>query len=463
MENSKSMIKDLTTGSVPKKLITFAYPFMLSNLLQVVYNLVDMIVIGRVVGSRGLSGVSNGGDLLQFCTMLCVGFASAGQIMISQAVGKRDHEGINSIIGTMFTAILSFSILLSIVAIRLTDTFLGWLQTPGEAFDQARDYSIVCFAGLFFVYGYNVVSSILRGMGDSMHPFVFIAIAAVVNLLLDLLFIAVMGMEAFGAALATVIGQAVSFIISIIYLYRRREAFGFDFKPRSFAPRFKILLPMIKLGFPLALQHAAINISMLFVNSYVNAYGLVASAVTGVGNKLRQVMSIITRAIATAGSSMVGQNMGAGKPERVKQMVKTASIICFASAIAFSAVFLLFPKQIFSLFDKNPEVLDWAPRYMITVAIAFVSFAFMSPFNAVINGTGFALLSFVIAIVDGVVSRIGLSLLLGITFNMGIEGFWYGSALASYMTGIIGCIYYFSGKWKSRKLLVNDLGDQGER
>lgn len=455
MANTKTMTRDLTTGSVPKKLMVFAYPFMLSNLLQVIYNVVDMIVIGQVVGSEGLSAVSIGGDLLAFCTMICIGFSSAGQIMISQFTGKGDREAVKSIIGTMFTSILAFSLVLSVVTIFMADTFLGWMKTPAEAYAQARDYAIVCFSGLFFVYGYNVVSAILRGMGDSMRPFIFIAIAAVINFLLDLLFISVMGMEAFGAALATIIGQAFSFIASIIYLYKKREAFGFDFKLKSFALRWDKLKPMIKLGFPLALQFAAISISMLFVNSYINSYGLIASAVTGIGNKLRNVMSIFTRSIATAGSSMVGQNMGAGKPDRVKQMVRTASIICLSAGILVSGIFLLFPKQIFSLFDRNPEVLAWAPRYMWTLALTFMSFSVMSPFNAVINGIGFAGLSLVIALVDGVVSRIGLSLLLGITFNMGIEGFWYGSALASFMTGIIGGIYYFSGKWKTRKLIIH--------
>ena len=455
MANTKTMTRDLTTGSVPKKLMVFAYPFMLSNLLQVIYNVVDMIVIGQVVGSEGLSAVSIGGDLLAFCTMICIGFSGAGQIMISQFTGKGDREAVKSIIGTMFTSILAFSLVLSVVTIFRADTFLGWMKTPAEAYAQARDYAIVCFSGLFFVYGYNVVSAILRGMGDSMRPFIFIATAAVINFLLDLLFISVMGMEAFGAALATIIGQAFSFIASIIYLYKKREAFGFDFKLKSFALRWDKLKPMIKLGFPLALQFAAISISMLFVNSYINSYGLIASAVTGIGNKLRNVMSIFTRSIATAGSSMVGQNMGAGKPDRVKQMVRTASIICLSAGILVSGIFLLFPKQIFSLFDRNPEVLAWAPRYMWTLALTFMSFSVMSPFNAVINGIGFAGLSLVIALVDGVVSRIGLSLLLGITFNMGIEGFWYGSALASFMTGIIGGIYYFSGKWKTRKLIIH--------
>lgn len=455
MGNTKTMTRDLTTGSVPRKLLVFAYPFMLSNLLQVIYNLVDMIVIGQVVGSEGLSGVSIGGDLLGFCTMICIGFSSAGQIMISQYTGRGDRESVKSIIGTMFTSILAFSILLSIVTICMTDNFLGWMKTPAESYAQARDYAIVCFSGLFFVYGYNVVSAILRGMGDSMRPFIFIAIAAVINFLLDLLFISVMGMEALGAALATIIGQAFSFVGSIIYLYKKREAFGFDFKLKSFALRWDKLKPMIKLGFPLALQFAAISISMLFVNSYINSYGLIASAVTGIGNKLKNVMSIFTRSIATAGSSMVGQNMGAGKPERVKLMVRTASIICLGAGILVSALFMLFPEQIFSLFDRNPEVLAWASRYMRVLALTFMSFAVMAPFNAVINGIGFAVLSLVIALVDGVVSRIGLSLLMGITFNMGIEGFWYGSALASFMTGIIGGIYYFSGKWKTRKLLIN--------
>lgn len=455
MGNAKTMARDLTTGSVPKKLLIFAYPFMLSNLMQVIYNVVDMIVIGQVVGSQGLSAVSIGGDLLLFCTMLCIGFSSAGQIMIAQFTGKGDRKSVKDTIGTMFTAILSFSLVLTVVTLFMTDTLLDWMKTPIEAYAQAKDYALVCFSGLFFVYGYNVVSSILRGMGDSMRPFIFIAIAAVINFLLDLLFISVMGMGAFGAALATIIGQAFSFIGSIIYLYKKRAAFGFDFKLKSFAIRLDKLKPMVKLGFPLAFQFAAISISVLFVNSYINSYGVIASAVTGIGSKLRNVMSIFTRSIASAGSSMVGQNMGAGKPERVQSMVGTASIICIGACILISGIFLLFPEQIFSLFDRSPEVLTWAPRYMLTLAVTFMSFAVMAPFNAVINGIGFAGLSFVIAIVDGVVSRIGLSLLLGLTFNMGIEGFWYGSAFASFMTGILGGIYYFSGKWKTRKLIIH--------
>jgi len=455
MGSAKTMTRDLTEGSVPKKLLVFAYPFMLSNLLQVIYNVVDMIVIGQVVGSAGLSAVSIGGDLLMFCTTLCIGFSGAGQIMIAQFTGKGEPESVKSTIGTMFTAILSFSVVLSIVTVCLSGTLLDWLKTPAEAYSQAKDYALVCFSGLFFIYGYNVVSAILRGMGDSMRPFIFIAVAAVINFLLDLLFISVMGMGAFGAALATVIGQAFSFIGSIIYLYKKREAFGFDFKLKSFAVTGDKLRPLLKLGFPLALQFAALSVSMMVVNSYINSYGVVASAVTGVGNKLRNVISIFTRSISTAGSSMVGQNMGAGKPDRVKLMVRTASIICIGAGVLVSGIFLIFPKQIFSLFDTNPEVLAWAPRYMWTLALAFLSFALMSPFNAVINGIGFAGLSLVIAIMDGVVSRIGLSLFMGITLNMGIEGFWYGNSIAGFTTGIIGGAYYLSGKWKTRKLIIH--------
>ena len=240
MSSSETMINDLTGGSVARTLIKFAYPFALSNTLQVVYNLVDIIIIGRFVGSSGLAATAMGGEIMMLLTMCCVGMANSGQIMISQYIGLGRRDQLRSVIGTMFTCILSVSIVLSVIGLLFTETFVTWVRVPEEAFRQAVDYVIVCFCGTFFIYGYNIVSAILRGMGDSRRPFIFIAVAACVNLVLDILFVIVLHMDTRGAALATVIGQAVSFIVSIIYLYGRREAFGFDFRP---SPRCAICGP----------------------------------------------------------------------------------------------------------------------------------------------------------------------------------------------------------------------------
>ena len=194
----ETMIKDLTTGSVGKELLRFSFPFMLSNALQTVYNLVDMVVVGQFVGASGLSAVSIGGQIVWLLSCLAIGYSSGGQIFISQLVGARDHAGIRRTIGTLFTVIAAFSILFTILGIAFHRPLLELLNTPPESMEQARDYVVICSAGMFFVYGYNTVSAVLRGMGDSTRPFLFIAIAALLNVVLDLIFVGPLGMASSG-------------------------------------------------------------------------------------------------------------------------------------------------------------------------------------------------------------------------------------------------------------------------
>lgn len=453
--NNQSMINDLTTGSVAKKLIIFSFPFMLSNFLQTLYTMVDMIIIGQVSGSIGLSAISIGSQLIQFFTFLCIGFASAGQIMIAQYIGKNNHEGIVHTIGTMTTIVLLTGMILGIIGIIFTPGLLNLMNTPQESFSEARNYMIICSAGMVFIFGYNTVSSILRGMGDSTHPFIFIAVAAVINFILDVVFVMWMHMGAAGAAFATIIGQAISFIASAIYLYHKREAFGFDFRLKSFSIDSPTLVTLTKLGMPMALQSAAISISMLFINSYINRFGVVVTAITGIGQKLLSVVSIVTRAISTADSTMIAQNMGAGKIQRVQKMTYIAFAICFIPTIIFIGICLLTPEGIIGIFTSDPATLALSHEYIPILVISFIASAFMSPYHALVNGIGYASLAFFIGIMDGVITRIGLALLLGIGLNMGIKGFWLGDALAGFTTFILAAAYYYSGRWKTRKLIID--------
>lgn len=450
--NQQTMINDMTQGSVTKKLMKFAGPFILANLLQNLYNMVDMIVVGQFVGSSGLSAVSIGGDILHLATFIVMGVGSAGQILIAQYVGSGRKDRLSSTIGTMFTTLTVLAIIMTFVGLFFRDTFLDLLNTPVEAYEQAQDYCTVCYIGLVFTFGYNIVSSILRGMGDSKRPLIFIAIAAVMNLVLDLLFVAGFGWASFGAALATIIGQAFSFIVSIIYLVRRKEAFGFDFKLKSFKIDLDSLKALAKLGVPLALQMSAITISSMFVNSYINSYGVVISAVTGVGNKIAMVMSVITQSFGTAGSSMIGQNFGAQRFDRIKKILWMCMAINVGFAIILAIVMLIDAEAVFSLFNSDPEVLEMAAVYAPIAILNFFGFATRNPFMALINGLGVGKLSLFIGIMDGIVARIGLAMLLGLVFNMGIMGFWLGSVCAGYMPTIIGAVYYASGRWKTRKL-----------
>jgi putative MATE family efflux protein len=454
MNKSKTLVRDLTEGSVTRLLLVFSFPLLCSNLLQTVYNMVDMIVIGQFVGSTGLSAVSIGGDVLHGLTFLVMGFSNAGQVILSQYIGAGNRERVKSTIGTMFTVILICAVALTVIFYCCLDPILRALNTPDEAFAYARQYSLTCIMGLIFIYGYNLVSAILRGMGDSRHPFEFIAVATVTNLILDLVFVAGFGMGPFGAALATVIGQSVSFIWALIYLYRHREAFGFDFKLASFKPDREVLPQLLKLGFPMCLQSAAIQISMMFVNSYINAYGVVASAVTGVGNKLAAITSVVTNALSTAGSSMVGQNIGAEKYDRVPRIIGVSLVIDLAFALVLSAVTVFFPRQIFGVFNSDAEVLDMAMTYIPVAVLLYIGFALRSPFFALINGCGNAKLNLTVGLLDGVICRIGLALLMGLAFGMGIMGFWLGNAFAGYVPFLVGGVYFLTGRWKKRFIRV---------
>jgi len=379
-----------------------------------------------------------------------MGFSNAGQVILSQYIGAGNRDRIRGTIGTMFTVTFISAVGLTIVCYLGLDAFLHTMNTPAECFDYARQYGLTCVLGLVFIYGYNLVSAILRGMGDSKHPFIFIAVATAVNLVLDLVFVAGLGMGPFGAALATVIGQGVSFLWAIFYLYRHKESFGFDFKPASFKPDPEVLPKLIRLGLPMILQSAAINFSMLFVNSYINSYGVVASAVTGVGNKLGSITAVVTNALSTAGSSMVGQNLGAEKYHRVPKIIGVSMVIDLAFAALLSFLTICFPRTIFGLFNSDPQVLDMSMTYIPVAVLLYVGFAMRSPFFALINGSGNAKLNLIVGLLDGVICRVGLAMLMGLAMGMGIMGFWLGNAFAGYMPFLIGGGYFLTGKWKRR-------------
>jgi putative MATE family efflux protein len=454
MRKENKIINDLTEGPVFRQLAVFALPFVLSSLLQTVYSIVDMVVVGQVVGSTGLSAVGISSQVLNICTAIGMGFGAAGQITLSQQVGAKDYDGIQHTVGTLLTAEAVLAVFFGILGAALRGPFLNLMNTPAEAFADGAAYLAICCAGMLFIYGYNAICAILRGMGESRLPLVFIAIASVVNLVLDVVLIAGFQLGVAGAALATVIGQGVAFVLALVYLYRRREAFGFDFRPASFRPRAFSLKTLIKLGVPLTAQMVVIMVSMMFINSQINVYGVIASAVDNVGNKLYNIMNVVAGGMYTACAAMIGQSFGARKFDRVRQVVRACLVVCMAFWAVVSVAILLWPTQIFGLFSQDADILAMAPQYMQILVITFLSFATMNPYLAVVDGVGAARFGLVVTILDGVIARIGLSLLL--SRFMGLPGYWLGSALAGFVSTVLAGGYYYLGIWKKRELLVEN-------
>ena len=457
----RTMARDLTQGSVLKLLLRFSAPIVAANILQIVYTLVDMLVIGRFVGTAGISAVSSAGDVMMLFTNFSMGISSAGQIIVAQFQGKGDKESVRKTIGTMFCFVAILSLSLTAIALPLVEKLLGLIKTPEEAWKMAVGYAKTCISGLFFIFGYSSVGAILRGMGDSRHPLMFIAIATITNMILDVLFCGPMKMGAQGAALATVIGQGLSFIFSLGYLYRHREQFGFDFKRTSFRINGTILKMIVRLGIPMALQHLAVNISVMYVAACINVYGVVISAMAGIGNKLRMVIAIFTGSVGTAGAAMTGQNIGAGRYDRVKKIYWISLVTLLVSCGLIGGFGAIFPRTVVGLFDSNPAMLEMAPEFMLINLVVCLSFAVYQPFIILINGIGYASFAFITGIIDGLVARIGLVWLLGKALGYGYWGVWWGAGLAAYVVATIGFIYFISGRWKTRKLITDTDGKNG--
>ena len=450
----KEMVRDLTEGSIAKNLITYAAPLFVANSLQAIYNVVDLIVVGQVDGGESMAAVSIGGELIHLITFLVMGFAMAGQMIIAQFVGAGKRESITKMIGTMFTVTFFLATAMLIACLLLGDSILHLLNTAPEAFDLAKSYYITCITGIYFISGYNIICAILRGMGDSLRPFIFIGVASVLNIILDIWFVAGFGWSTFGAALATVIGQSVSFFAALIYLYRHRDAFGFDFKWKSFRVHREVLGPLIKLGIPMSIQMAAITFSKTLLARWINASGWEYTALSGIYNKLSMFIGIVSNSFTTAGAANVAQNIGAAKYERVPRILGIVALIT-GGICAFAALLVvLFPTALFSLFTEDVRVLEISGVLVAPIVICFIGACARAVGFSLINGSGNSRMNLMIAIFDGIIARIGLSYLLGFVMELSCKGFWLGDGFAGYMPLIVAIVFFITGHWKRNDHII---------
>ena len=454
---SKTIAKDFTVGNIPKQLLLFTLPFMASNALQVLYSTIDMMIVGKFVGTAGLSAVAQSSQIVNFATMVCLGVSNAGQVLVSQALGAGKKDKMNHIIGTLFCILMILAIIFSGIVMIFKSGILNLIHVPIESYKMAMEYLLICGCGFIFTAGYNMVSAVLRGMGDSKRPLLFIVIASVINLILDLLFTGILGMGVAGAAWATIIGQAVSFVFSVYYLYKNKEAVGFSFKRECFRIEKNYAGLIIKLGTPMAVQSGFINISMLFVNSIINQVGVVASATFGVGIRIDDIINKISQGIQYAAMPMISQNIGANQKKRAKKIVYWAWIYSLSLTFFFMVLYICFGKQLFMIFSNDPQVHEMSGTFIKAILWMFPAFAVMRGSGAFIQGIGNARLCMVLAMLDGVILRIGLSWLFGIVFNWGFYGFVLGYALAPYGYAIPSMIYFLAGKWEKRKTLAEEI------
>ncbi len=442
--------RDLTQGSVTKQLIKFATPFLLSNLLQALYSVADMIIVGQFCGKSGITGVSIGSQINILVTGAAMGLSIGGTVMIAQYGGQKLFKEQRQTIGTMTTIYIILGIVLTVAMMFLCDPLLTLLKTPASAYSEAADYYNICMGGMIFMFLYNAISGILRGMGDSKRPLYFVLIAAVTNVVLDLILVGKYNMASAGAAWATISAQALSVIISLIYLAKKK--FFAEYKWSDLKINKERLVPLFKIGLPSSVQSLVVSLSFLTLTALVNSLpnADIASACQGIGGKINSFAILPGLAISSAISSMAGQNIGAGEFKRAKKTMYIGMIMAFSISVVVFALVNLFPEFFIRLFDSDPEVIATGARYLQLISFDYLFASIMFCFNGLAIASGNTYIALINAVVNGILVRVPLAYFFVNVMNIGFDGVALAMGLASIGGIIIGAIFVASGKWKKR-------------
>jgi len=442
--------KDLTQGSVAKQLIKFATPFLLSNLLQAFYSVADMIIVGQFCGKTGITGVSIGSQINILVTGAAMGLSIGGTVMIAQYGGQKMYKEQRQTIGTMTTLYIILAAVLTVIMFLLCNPLLTLLNTPKGAYDQAVDYYNICMGGMIFMFLYNAISGVLRGMGDSKRPLYFVLIAAVTNVVLDLVLVGNLGMASAGAAWATIASQALSVIISLLYLVKKK--FFSEYKLNDFKINKERLGPLFKIGLPSSVQSLVVSLSFLTLTALVNSLpnADIASACQGIGGKINSFAILPGLAISSAISSMAGQNIGAGEYKRAKKTMYIGMIMAFSISVIVFAIVNLFPEFLIRLFDSEPEVIETGARYLKIISFDYLFASIMFCYNGLAIAAGRTYIALINALVNGIFIRVPLAYLFVNAMDMGFDGIAMAMGMASIGGIIIGAIFVKTGKWQNK-------------
>lgn len=374
----------LTEGNVFKILLTFSVPFLIANIIQALYGAVDLMVIGWYCSPESVAAVSTGTQVTQIITSMVSGLTLGGTILVGKYTGMQKMEETKKAIGTTLTLFAIIAIGLTFLMLACADPILAALQTPAESLAYAKQYVTICFCGIFFICGYNAISAILRGYGDSRRPMYFVALSCAINVIGDVVLVKYLQMGVSGVALATVFSQGISMICAIIYLNRKK--FIFTFRLRNFRIDGTLAKELGRVGIPISLQECMVRLSFLYLTSVTNRLGVHAAAAVGIAGKYDVFAMLPATSIASALAAITAQNYGAGKPKRAQQ--SAAAGVCFAFLV--SALFWgwaqLSPETMIGIFDKDSEIIAAGIPFFRSCSFDYLAVAFVFPLNGYLNG-----------------------------------------------------------------------------
>lgn len=443
----------LTEGKVIPTLLKFAFPFLLASLLQALYGAADLLFVGQFSNSAQVSAVATGSQIMQTITGVILGLTTGGTIVIGHYLGARKNKDIAESVGTIICIFAIMAAILTLSMVLLTGTITRLMNTPTESIEYTKQYIFICSCGIPFIIGYNALSGILRGLGNSKAPLLFIAVACVINITVDLILVGGFHMGALGAAIATVAAQAISVIIGIIFI--KKTGFAFKFNRSHIKIKSEKAKKIFKLGLPIALQDGLINISFIIITAVINKMGLTASASVGVVEKIIVFTMLPTIAFASAIAAMTAQNMGAKKPERAKQCLYIGTVCSLVIGIICFGYVQWNPTSLTAFFSKDTAVIETAALYLKSYSIDCILVCFVFCINSFFSGCGNSLFPMIHSLIATFIIRIPVSIILSKVAGITLYQIGFASPIATFASVMMCVIYFRSGKWNNDQTLCS--------
>lgn len=447
------MGNDLTQGPIARTLLRFTTPYLIANLLNTLYGIVDMFIVGRFASSVDLSAVSIGAMLMMMVNFLLMGLATGGTVLVGNYIGAKKEKDVKETAASLFCLLPLVAIGMMVLFMLLRTPLLELIQTPAESFAGAKAYLSICLVGVVFTGFYNAISSVFRGMGESKTPMIFVGISCILNIFGDIICVAGFKMGAAGAALATTVSQCISVIIGYIYI-KRRGGFPFDFRPSSFRIYKDKAKRILSLGLPSAAQETLVSLSFVVLEALVNRLGYVSTAAAGVADRVFNMAVIPAGAFFGAIAAMVAQNQGAGLPKRSHRSMLVGMGISGAIGTCIFIVMSIIPGTVISIFTPDKEVIAAGVEYMTFFKFDFLFFAFTFPICGYINGMGHTRYNMLVNIVSAIAVRLPLVYLMSTIPGATLYHIGFALPVASVvqLLMVVGYMAFAKGEREYRKL-----------
>ncbi|GAB4281093.1 MAG: MATE family efflux transporter [Marinilabiliales bacterium] len=450
-------MRDLTVGKESKLILKFATPMLLANIFQQTYTLVDVAIIGHShIGESGIAAITNAFFIIFSLIALIIGISIGFNIVIAQYFGAKNTEKLKLTIDTLVIFLLVASVIISLTGILSSGLIFNLIAVPKEIMPLAKSYINVYFIGVIAFFGFNGVNAVLRGLGDSTTPLVFMIIASVINIILDYVFIIKLSLNIQWAAIATIIAQGGVFIASVIYLNKTHTIIHFSFTRLRFDK--DIFKSTLRIGIPAGLQSTFVGLGNLALMSIINPFGQTISAAYGIVSRIDSLAAMPAMNFAAALSTFVGQNIGANKYHRVKKGFQATLIMTSIIAITVTLVVVLFPNAIMKLFTNSPGIIAVGTDYFTIVCSFYIVFTTMMTIGGVMRGAGDTLVPMFITLFALWGIRIPLAYFLSKT-SLQQDGIWLAIPIAWFIGMTFSYIYYKIGKWKNKSIIKHNVVD----